>query len=247
MTTLGRPTLRTLAAPGVAAVRHHWRPFVAIQAVALLLVLLYFRVPAVTSFCARLAHLRVQGGYAAAMLATAFAGAILPELAKAVTQRGWRPDRRTLADLAFLLPVFALNGLLVDAFYRLLARLFGGGNDWSTVLLKAATDQLLFTPFIALPLVATLFTLRRLHFDAAATGRELNRVWYGRRVVPLLLPCWAFWGPMVLLIYSLPTALQFVLFALAMAAWSLLLVFIGGDETPPTTASPGLAGTRGEG
>ena len=35
---------------------------------------------------------------------------------------------------------------------------------------------------------------------------------------------------MVLLIYSLPTALQFVLFALAMAAWSLLLVFIGSDE-----------------
>ena len=210
--------------------RHHWRPFVAIQSVALLLVLLFFFVPSVTRFCGTVARLRVAGGYAAAMLATALAGAVLPELAKAVTQRGWRFDRRTAADLAFLLPVFALNGLLVDAFYRLLAVTVGNGNDWPTVLLKAAVDQLLFTPFVSLPLVVTLFTWRRLRFDAAATARDLGVRWYGRRVVPLLLPCWAFWGPMVLLIYALPTALQFVLFALAMAAWSLLLVFIGGGD-----------------
>ena len=230
MTATSQRNLRTLAAPGVAAVRHHWRPFVAIQGVALLLVLLFFFVPAVTRFCGTLAEFRVAGGYAAAMFATAVAGAILPELAKAATQRGWRLDRRTLADLGFLLPVFALNGLLVDAFYRLMAGTVGSGNDWPTVLLKAAVDQLLFTPFVSLPLVAMLFTWRRLRFDARATARDLGPAWYARRVVPLLLPCWAFWGPMVLLIYSLPTALQFVLFALAMAAWSLLLVFIGSDE-----------------
>ena len=128
MTATSQRNLRTLAAPGVAAVRHHWRPFVAIQGVALLLVLLFFFVPAVTRFCGTLAEFRVAGGYAAAMFATAVAGAILPELAKAATQRGWRLDRRTLADLGFLLPVFALNGLLVDAFYRLMAGTVGSGQ-----------------------------------------------------------------------------------------------------------------------
>ena len=225
-----RADLRALAAPGIAAVRQNWRPFVAIQLAALLLVLLYFFVPAVTRFCGRVAGWREAGGVWAAMLATALAGAILPELARLLTRRGWRLDREKLNDLAFLLPVFAVNGLIVDGLYRLLGLVVGHGNDWPTVLAKAALDQFVFTPLLALPLTALVFSWRRLRFSATATLRELGPRWYARRVLTLQLPGWCFWGPMVVLIYSLPGPLQFVLFVLAMAAWSLVLVFIGSDK-----------------
>ena len=232
----GRPSLRELAAPGVAAVRHHWRPFVAIQGVALVLVLLYFFVPAVTRFCETLSDLRVAGGYPAAMLATAFAGAILPELAKAVTQRRWRLDRAKLADLAFLLPIFAFDGLMVDAFYRGLGLLFGTGQDAQTVALKVLTDQALYSPLVAQPFFALLFTWRRLGFDARATLAELGPRWFVRRVLAIQIPGWVFWTPIVVLVYALPASLQFVLFVLAMAAWSLVLVFIGNDDRPAVAA-----------
>ena len=236
VTARARPSFAELTAPGVAAVRHHWRPFVAIQAVALVLVLLYFFVPAVHRACERLAELREAGGYPAAMLATALAGAILPELAKALTQRRWRLDRAKLADLAFLLPIFAVDGLIVDVFYRGLGVLYGTGQDPLTVALKVVTDQFGFAPLIAQPLFALVFTWRRLGFDAGAALREVGPRWYVRRVLALQIPGWVFWTPIVVLVYALPSALQFVLFVLAMAAWSLVLVFIGNEDPPAVAA-----------
>jgi hypothetical protein len=40
------------------------------------------------------------------------------------------------------------------------------------------------------------------------------------------LPNWLFWIPMVSIIYALPVPLQFLLFVPALAAWSLIMVFI---------------------
>ncbi|MBW7929038.1 MAG: hypothetical protein H3C58_13330, partial [Fimbriimonadaceae bacterium] len=45
-------------------------------------------------------------------------------------------------------------------------------------------------------------------------------------IVPALIPCWAFWIPILICVYSLPANLQFVFALLAEAAWSILFVFI---------------------
>ena len=55
-------------------------------------------------------------------------------------------------------------------------------------------------------------------------------------MLPLLLPNWCFWVPMVTIVYALPAALQFLLFVLLLAAWSLIMVFIAegpDDQAPP--------------
>ena len=62
--------------------------------------------------------------------------------------------------------------------------------------------------------------------------------WYAGWVVTLMLPGWCFWGPMVLLIYSLPGELQIVLWGGAMAAWSLVMVFIGRGDSPEVRPVP---------
>jgi hypothetical protein len=49
-------------------------------------------------------------------------------------------------------------------------------------------------------------------------------------VLPLLLPSWCFWIPMVSIIYALPVPLQFLLFVFALGAWSLIMVSIASGS-----------------
>lgn len=225
----------------MAAVRANWKPFVLLQAAALAVVVAYYNVAPVAVALDRLADVKAQSGVAFAMIAAAVAGALLPEAAKAITQRGWRPDGPRLRELLFLLVFFPLNGLLVDRFYALMAIVFGDGNEWTVVLAKAAVDQLVFTPFVSLPFTALAFGWRRHGYRTGPLLREIAAApgrWYALRVMTLVVVAWCFWGPMVLLIYSLPRELQVVLWAGAMAAWSLLMVFIGNVEQPSDRPVP---------
>jgi hypothetical protein len=91
-----------------------------------------------------------------------------------------------------------------------------------------------------LPLIVTLYMWRNSRFRMAATLRALRRGrFYRDRVVPLMLPAWCFWIPMVSIIYALPAPLQFLLFVPALAAWSLIMVFIadGSAKDPIVVAA----------
>ncbi|MES1165246.1 MAG: hypothetical protein ABUR63_05785, partial [Verrucomicrobiota bacterium] len=132
--------------------------------------------------------------------------------------------------IAFNIAFFAFNGVVIDLLYRGEARLFGGHADVATVAAKVAFDQFVFNP-VWLPIVIGLYLWRRNGFSAAATLRAVRaRGFYRARVLPLLLPNWCFWLPMVSIIYALPVPLQFLLFVLALAAWSLIMVFIANQE-----------------
>ena len=128
-------------------------------------------------------------------------------------------------DVAFNTAFFAFDGIVVDFLYRGEAGLFGAGGGLRTVAEKVAFDQFVFTPTWSVAIVL-LFLWRQRGFSAAAVRPALRRGFYGERVFPLLLPNWLFWIPMVSVIYALPSALQFLMFIPALAAWSLIMVFI---------------------
>jgi hypothetical protein len=219
---------------GKAAVRRFWRPFVLIQLVAVALVVAYHVDARVRGVCAALAAWKTAGGLPLSAATAAFAGGILPELAKlaARTSRGPSPFRGRGREIAFNTVFFAFNGIVVDGLYRLLARLFGTGTDPATVVAKMAFDQFVFTP-PWLVLITALYLWRARAFSVAAVREAFSRgvAAYAReRVLPLLLPDWAFWIPMVCVIYAFPLPLQFLLFILALAAWSLIMVVIAGGE-----------------
>ena len=90
---------------------------------------------------------------------------------------------------------------------------------------KVAFDQFVFKPVWGV-LIVLLFLWRQRRFSLAATLPVLRRGFYRARVLPLLVPSWLFWIPMVSIIYALPVPLQFLLFVPALAAWSLIMVFI---------------------
>ena len=236
-----RRPLRDLARPGLRAIRANWRPFLLLQAAALAFVIAYFNVDALRGAMADLAAFRERVGVAFTMVAAAVAGAMLPEVAKALTQRGWRIDRAKLIDTGFLVVFFALNGLLVDRFYALLGVVFGEAETLGVIAKKALVDQFLFTPLLATPYVAAGLSIRRHGYSIAGAWREFARSparWYVARAVTLMLPGWCFWGPMVCLIYSLPGPLQVAMWAGAMGAWSLVMVFIGAEEPDAPVPPP---------
>jgi hypothetical protein len=212
---------------GKEALRRFYRPFVLIQAVAVALVAAYHFDARVRAVCAALAAWKTAGGLPLAAATAAFAGGILPELAKLVAQRGSASLRGRGREIAFHVAFFAFNGIVVDVLYRTEARMFGAGTDLRTVAVKTAFDQFVFTP-PWLVVIVTLFLWRAQRFSFAATRTALGPGFFRERVLPLLLPDWLFWIPMVSAIYALPSPLQFLLFVLALAAWSLIMVVIAG-------------------
>lgn len=216
---------RTYLSPGLAALRRYWKAFVAIQAGALLIVVGYFTWNSFAAACEWLAEVNRRGGVWAAAGVSAVAGGLLPELAKAATgaEIDWRRWRR---DVGFNVVFFAVSGAAVFVFYALQARVFGTGNDWGTLGKKVAVDQFVFSVFWSTPFGLTAYALHQHHYNVIRAWPDINPMRIVVKAPSLLLPTWAFWLPMVTMVYSMPVGLQFPLFACALAAWSLLLVFI---------------------
>lgn len=218
-------------ASGLAALRRYYRPLLLIQAAAVALVVAYYASAGVREICATLAGIKAAGGLAFAAASAAGAGALMPEVARLLADRrgaaGWRAR---LPRIAFNLAFFAFNGVVIDGFYRLAAWLFGAGTDARTVAIKVVFDQFVFNP-LWVPLIVALYLWRQNGFRLGPTWAVVSaRGFYRTRVLPLIVPSWFFWVPMVVIIYALPVPLQFLLFVLALAAWSLIMVFIADND-----------------
>jgi hypothetical protein len=219
-------SFRSVVTPGLATVRRYWKPFVLLQAAALLLIICYYHVPAVTSVCERLADYQKKTGLVFATVAAGIAGSLLPDLAKRIVRRDARFTSRNARDLVFTFCMFAFSGLFTALQYRGENWLYGPGLDAATVIKKVLTDQFVTTPIYGTPFWVVVYLWRRSRYNPVRTIRLMGPVWYLRDVAPLLVTGWAYWLPMCALIYSLPPALQVLLFCFALAGWSLLMAFV---------------------
>lgn len=218
--------LREAIDTGLAAVKHNWRPFVLIQGTAIAIVACYYMSPAVQDGLVSVATFKANGGYLFSGLATAFAGAILPEVAKRITTRGLK--WASLGEWVFQLLFFASMGILVDFQYRFLGVIFGQHVDFQTVLKKILCDQFISTPLISIPYSAIAFMWKDEGFRFGPTAARVKNGEFAARYLPVLISAWSFWIPVVAAVYSMPGNLQFPLFLCAQAAWSLLLLHMSG-------------------
>jgi len=218
--------IRQAVASSRAAVAKNWRPFLLIQACTAALVAAYYLIPAASEATATLARIKADGGLLGTALATALASVVLPLAAKKVTGLG--KDRFDLADFVFQFLFFCILGISVDLLYQGLAVLFGNEASPAVIVRKLLVDQFLFAPLIAIPFSTSAFLWKDAGFSFGRTVREgKNGVWIVRYVT-LLLSCWAFWFPVVICVYAMPTNLQFCLYLCAQAAWGLLLLAMSG-------------------
>lgn len=203
------------------AFRENLRPGLALQSFALLLVLLYYFVPAAQPFYQTLTRWKTQGGYLYSVVATAFFGGILPFLM--ILLKGKTAGKRILPLLLFYVLFWAVKGLEIDLFYQFQAILFGDSNHWWVVTRKVLFDQGVYVPFWAVPTMTILYLWRDSDFNWSGVKERLQQESFFRRCFRVIVPNYMIWIPAVTIVYNLPLILQLPLFNLVLAFWALIM------------------------
>ncbi len=207
--------------PLLLATRRNLVPGLVLQAIALALVGAYYLLPATCETFTAVAHAKQAGGYWFSATAGIIAGGLIPWLVQVA--RGQLERRLMRLDLLFIVAVWAWRGAEVDAFYRFQEVLFGGGHDVVTLVCKVLVDQLLYSPLWACPLLVLAYRYREAGFSASRVREAFTWSGYLREILTVQASAWTVWVPAVTIVYSLPSALQFPLFAVVVCFWSLLL------------------------
>jgi len=219
-------TNRTSLALGWEAARANAAPAFILQGVMLAILISYYVSPACADFLNRLAHYKEQHGLVFVVVAAILAGAIVPELFVIVFFQRGRAHAQNLRNLAFTIPTWAVDGILVDLMYRWNAVWFGDVVTVRVVTAKILVDQLGYNPFFAAPCEVLIYEWKNEGFSWESVRRALSWDHYRDKIVPTLLATWAVWAPLMAIIYSLPFPLQFPLFSIALTFWVLLLTYM---------------------
>src|SRR3712207_2629204 len=223
MSAGGYQKSRNPFALGWEAVRTNLLPALVIQLLMLAVLVAYYASPQFAAFWHRIAEVKREYGIPFVVLSTIFAASILPEIFVVLFfQRGRvRPDN--WRNLLFTAPFWGLDGITVDLMYRGLAAWLGDVATVPVVFAKILIDQFGYNVFFAAPYGVFGYQWK----NSGYSFKELRRcfTWHAYRdkVIPTLCTTWAVWIPLMAIIYSLPLALQFPLFALALSFWVLLL------------------------
>ena len=217
---------RTSLALGWEAARANLAPALFIQGLMLALLAGYYFVPAVAALLNDLAAYKLRHGFVFVVIAAIAAGAFVPELFLIFFFQRGRPTRRNLRNLLFTVPIWAIDGVLVDLLYRSEAAWLGNVVTFPVVLGKLCIDQFGYNPFFAAPFGVLTYEWKNTGFSLESLVRGFTWDHYRDKIVPTLLATWSVWIPLMAIIYSLPLALQFPLFSLALTFWVLLLTYM---------------------
>jgi len=176
-----------------------------------------------------LARLKERGGIGFSMLAQSVAVGVLPFWFQRF-QRGThrRTDGR---DLPFLVLMWALQGAVVDVFYRFQAVWWGTGSDPKTLIIKVVCDLGVFAPLVAMPFAVLCFAFKDAGYSWVKTRAMLGRNWIRQRVAPVYFSALVVWTPTLFVLYALPLPLQFPFQAVVGCLWGLILVVLTSQKT----------------
>jgi len=217
---------RTSLAIGWYAAGANLAPALLIQAVMLALLLGYYFIPPVARVLQEFADYKLRHGLAFVVLAAVAAGALVPEIFLVLFFQRGRANRQNLRNLLFTVPVWAIDGSLVDLLYRSEAAWFGNVVTIPVVLAKICVDQFGYNPCFAAPFGVLTYEWKNTGFSLESLVRGFTWDHYRGKIVPTLVATWAVWIPLMAIIYSLPLSLQFPLFSLALTFWVLLLTYM---------------------
>lgn len=207
-----------------AAVLANMKPGLVLWSGLVLLLLAYLFSPAVESGLRQWGELKQAWGYPGSFVTYAAFAVLVPELLAWAVLR--QPVPRTIAkDMAFAIVVFGLIGMSVQVLYDVQVHLFGSGNDAATIVKKMLFDQFVYSPVSNFVMVA-VFIWKDEGFTAASLKRFFTTDFLSQRYLPVIIAVWCVWGPGVLVIYFMPTALQFPVASLILSFWILIFKFM---------------------
>ncbi len=223
---------------GLRAARANLWPGVCLQLVMLLIVVAYFRAGWARPSFDQFAALKAKGGYFFSMAAAAIAGAVLPEILSVVFFQGGRVTKRTLENLCFGAVFWAVNGLIVDLFYRVQGFWFGTAPTAAVLVKKVLVDQFVYSTLFAVPFAVWCYEWKNRRYRTNDFGEFFTVRFYLEKIFPTMVANWGVWIPATALIYSLPPLLQIPLFNLALTFWALMLAYISSSGARSPDALP---------
>lgn len=240
MSIAARPKERPPLTLGWEAAKANAIPSLILQGAMLAVLLAYYFSPACAASLDRLAHYKDEHCLAFVVIAAVLAGAIVPEIFLVLFFQGGRAGAQNLHNLAFTIPTWAADGILVDLMYRGNALWFGNVATVPVILAKICVDQFGYNPLIAAPCEVLVYEWKNEGISWRSARRAISWEHYREKIVPTLLATWAVWAPLMAIIYALPLPLQFPLFSIALSFWVLLLTYmtnrfagkIGADAPP---------------
>ena len=149
---------------GLRAARANLVPGLIVQAAMLVLVLGYYFNPSIREALAHLADLKGRCGYLFSFVAGAVAGGFLPEVLSVVVFNRGRIRRENFGNLVFGVLFWGVQGMIVDAFYRGQAWMFGTQISFQTVGVKVLVDQFVYNPFFAAPFGLMAYEWKNQHY-----------------------------------------------------------------------------------
>jgi hypothetical protein len=201
-------------------------PAFVLQGAMLLILAAYYLSSTFADWLNRLAHYKQEHGLVFIVIAGILAGAVLPELFLVFFFQKGKLRPQNFRNLVFTVPTWAADAILVDLMYHANALWFGDVVTVPVVLAKICVDQFGYNPFLAAPGEVLVYEWKNDGFSWRSVRRAFSWNHYRDKIVPILLATWAVWAPLMAIIYSLPYALQFPLFSLALTFWVLLLTFM---------------------
>jgi hypothetical protein len=229
-------TLNTISStpsrPLLAAIRDGWQsakanvvPGLVIVSLAGLIVVAYYRIPAVDHSLQGVQKFREKWGVWFSMAASAFGAGMVPGLYLILTRKEARRGRRTVVDFFYTCLVWASSAVVIDRFYAFQAWLWGQSVTLPILFGKIFADQFIFTPVIGIQIPAFGFRLRDMNYDLRALKQSFQENWLIKVIVPMLVACWLTWIPGTLVIYSLPLSLEIPMMVLIQCFFALEIAY----------------------
>lgn len=237
---MSRRSISAAFRPGIESLRASWKPLALVVTLCLATIAGYFYIPEVHRILVAGADFKDRSGLWLIALSGFIAGGFLPELARALVGTLPKTDRAWLSKTLFTGWVYALLALLVFGLYKFQAAVFGDTGSVREVVFKTLFDQLFFSPLMSIPLAVGLFKWRDAGYRLSGWKSVLTFSGYRKNVVPALVLCWSYWGPITAGLYCLPERIQFVVSAFCQGAWSLLFVFLVGLNMDPPEMVEGV-------
>ena len=118
-------------------------------------------------------------------------------------------------------------GICNNEVFHLMAGMLGDNAHVSTVLVKSAFDQFVWTVAVIAPVNAVFFFWVGRDFSLARVKRDWPSPFFRRMVMPNLIPNWIVWIPVSLAIFAFPFPLQIHVNGIVCTFWTLMCLQIG--------------------
>lgn len=230
--------LRTAFRTALAAAKANILPGLLLQALMLVFFAAYISHEGTRQTLANVANLKQEVGFIFAFFSYVISAALLPEILKVGFFQDCRIRKLNIYNLLTGAPAWGLMGILVDVFYRQQAVWFGVSNDFTTIALKLAVDQFIFSPFLSVPLAVGFFRWRDARFSRKALGEIMSWTFVTECLLPAQVAGWCIWIPAVCLVYFMPPELQLPVAALIQTFWVLVFTFVNQRRVDKPRKAP---------